>query len=102
MTTETFPASRWTKGNRFFPAEIEVTDTAVTQRKRSLFSRNEVSIPMMRVASVRIHSGLIWADLLIESTGGGDPLTSHGHRKGDALRIKELIALAQNGEAQKA
>jgi hypothetical protein len=50
----------------------------------------------MRVASVRIHSGLIWSDLLIESTGGGDPLTSHGHRKEDALRIKELIARAQN------
>ncbi|MDR3670658.1 MAG: PH domain-containing protein [Holophaga sp.] len=100
MITETFPASRWTQGNRLFPTEIEVTDNAVTQRKRSLFSRNEVSIPMMRVASVRIHSGLIWADLLIESTGGGDPLTSHGHPKADALRIKELIAQAQNGQAR--
>jgi hypothetical protein len=100
MTTETFPASRWTKGNRFFPTQIEVSDTAVTQRKRSWFSRNEMSIPLMRVASVRIHSGLIWSDLLIESTGGGDPLTSHGHRKADALRIKELIARAQNGEAR--
>jgi len=52
------------------------------------------------VASVRIHTGLIWSDLLIESTGGGDPLASHGHPKADALRIKELIARAQNGQAR--
>jgi hypothetical protein len=99
MTTEIFPASRWTRGNRFFPNQIEVTDTSVTLRMRSWISRNEMSIPLMRVASVSIHSGLIWSDLLIESTGGGMPLTSHGHRKEDALRIKELIARAQNAHA---
>ena len=96
MPTETFPASRWTQGNRLFPTQIEVSATAVTRRKRSWFSRNEMSIPLMRVASVRIHSGLFWSDLLIESTAGGDPLASHGHRKGDALRIKDLIEQAQN------
>ena len=96
MSTETFQASRWTKGNRFFPTIIEVTDTAVTRRKNALFSRNEMSIHLMRVASVRIDTGLFWSDILIESTGGGDPLVSHGHRKVDALRIKELIEQAQS------
>ena len=32
---------------------------------------------------------------LIESSGGTDPLTSHGHRKPDAERIKQLIEEAQ-------
>jgi hypothetical protein len=96
MATETFQASRWTKGNRLFPTLIEVTDTAVTRRKRSWFSRNEMTIHLSRVASVRIDTGLIWSTILIESTGGTDPLTSQGHSKGDALRIKELIEQAQS------
>jgi len=28
---------------------------------------------------------------LIESTGGTDPIVSHGHRKADALRIRDLV-----------
>jgi hypothetical protein len=95
MPTESFQASRWTKGNRLFPTWIEVTDTAVTRRKRAWFSRNEMSIHLQRVASVRIDTGLFWSDIIIESTGGSDPLVSHGHRKADALRIKELIEQAQ-------
>jgi hypothetical protein len=95
MATESFRASRWTRGNRLFPTWIDVTDTTVTRRKRSWFSRNEMTIHMSRVASVRIETGLLWSDILVESTAGTDPLTSHGHRKKDALRIKELIERAQ-------
>lgn len=93
--TESFAASRWTKGNHLFPTVIEVTETAVLRRKRSWFSANELSIHLSKVASVRIDTGLLWADILIESTGGSDPLTSQGHRKADARRIKELIESAQ-------
>ncbi len=95
MPTESFKASRWTQGNRLFPTVIEVTDMAVIRRKRTWFSRNEMSIHLQRVASVRINTGLIWSEILIESTGGTDSLTSHGHRKKDALRIKALIEGAQ-------
>ena len=91
IATETFKASRWTKGNHFFPTVIEVTHTAVTRRKRSWFSRNELTIQLSRVASVRIDTGLIWSTILIESTGGTDPFICRGHRKKDAQRIKELI-----------
>lgn len=95
MSTETFKASRWTRGNHLFRTIIEVTDTAVIWRKRSWFSRNEMSIHLQRVASVRINTGLLWSEILIESTGGTDALASHGHRKQDALRIKELVERAQ-------
>ena len=95
MTTETFMASRWTRGNRLFPTTIEVTETSVTRWKRSWFTRNEMTIHLLRVASVRINTGIFWSEILIESTGGTDPLTSAGHRKKDALRIKELIEQAQ-------
>ena len=96
MATETFHTSRWTKGNHLFSTVIEVTDTAVVRRKRSWFTVNEISIHLSKVASVRIDTGLLWADILVESTGGSDPLTSHGHSKADARRIKELIEGAQS------
>jgi hypothetical protein len=95
MPTETFRASRWTQGNHLFPTVIEVTDTAVVRRKRSWFEHNEMSIHLQRVASVRIDTGIFWSDILIESTGGTDPFASHGHKKKDALRIKELLERAQ-------
>jgi hypothetical protein len=93
--SETFRASRWTKGNHLFPTVIEVTEAAVVRRKRSWFTLNEISIHLSKVASVRIDTGLFWSDILVESTGGSDPLTSHGHSKADARRIKELIEAAQ-------
>ena len=86
-----FIASRWTKGNLFFPTRIEVTTQHVSRIKPRLFSKNEESIAIAQVASVHIRTGMIWSDILIESTGGTDPMTSHGHRKADALRIRSLI-----------
>jgi hypothetical protein len=47
------------------------------------------------VASVKISTGMFWSDIVIESTGGTDPITSHGHRKADALRIRELVETFQ-------
>ena len=95
MASESFKASRWTRGNFLFPVVIEVTDKAVTRHKRSWFSKDEISISITKVASVHIKTGLIWADILIESSGGSDPLTSHGHSKAGARRIRELIETAQ-------
>ena len=95
MSPEIFQASRLTRGNFLFPSVIEVTNKAVTRHKRSWFSRDEISISITKVASVHIKTGIIWADVLIESSGGSDPLASHGHRKGDARRIRELVETAQ-------
>ena len=95
MTMERFAASRWTGGNLLFPTVIEVSDTAVVWRKPSWFSRNEMTIHLQKIASVHVRTGLFWSDILIESTGGTDPIASHGHTKGDARRIKQLIEAAQ-------
>ncbi|MBL0311506.1 MAG: hypothetical protein IPP78_02085 [Holophagaceae bacterium] len=96
MAVEIFKASRFTKGNFLFPTIIEITDTAVVRRLRRWFTVNEMSIHLQRVASVRIETGMMWSDILIESTGGSDPIASHGHYKSDARRIKELIEAAQS------
>src|SRR6266481_7721898 len=95
MPPEIFQASRWTRGNLLFPTRIEVTDKAVTRRKRSGFSVDEISISIGKVASVHIKTGIIWSEILIESSGGSDPLASHGHSKADARRIKQLVEDAQ-------
>lgn len=101
MPAEVFQASRWTKGNLLFPTIIEVSDKAVTRRKRSWFSQDEMSITISKVASVHIKTGMIWSDILIESSGGSDPMASHGHSKADAQRIKELVENAQAVLAQR-
>jgi hypothetical protein len=88
---ETFTASRWTRGNVFFPTRIVVTPLHVSRVKRRLFGSTEESIAILQVASVEISTGIIWSEITIESTGGADPITSQGHRKRDAIRIRELI-----------
>ena len=88
---ETFTASRWTRGNHIFPTRIVVSPLHVSRVKPHLFSKTEESIAISQVASVEIKTGIMWSEISIDSTGGADPITSHGHRKADAIRIRELI-----------
>jgi hypothetical protein len=90
-TSESFSASRWTQGNFFFPTRLVISPQRVARVKSRLFGSNEESIAMSKIASVHISTGVFWAEIVIESTGGTDPITSHGHRKADAQRIRDLI-----------
>jgi len=105
-SSETFAASRWTRGNRIFPTRIVVTPLHVSRVKPRWFGSTEESIAINQVASVQIKTGVIWSEIRIDSTGGADPITSHGHRKTDAVRIRELIetyqAAAQRAPARSA
>ena len=92
---ETFSASRWTQGNFLFPTRLVVSPQRVIRTKTRLFGSNEESIPISKVASVHISTGVFWSEIVIESTGGTDPITSHGHRKRDAQRIRDLIETYQ-------
>jgi len=86
-----FTASRWTSGNLIFPVRIEITPQRVSRIKTRLLGSDEESMAMSKVASISISTGLIWSQIRIESTGGTDPIVSHGHRKADARRIRDLI-----------
>jgi hypothetical protein len=88
---ETFVASRWTKGNFFFPIRIVVNSLHVIKVKPRLFGSSEESIAIQQVASVQISTGILWSTIRIDSSGGTNPITSRGHRKGDAQRIRDLI-----------
>jgi hypothetical protein len=95
--TYVFTASRWTSGNHFFPIRIEVTPERVCRVKPHLLGSDEESISISQVASVSIRTGPIWSTIRIESTGGTDPIVSHGHRKQDARQIRDLIERFQQG-----
>lgn len=95
-SVETFIASRWTQGNFLFPTRLVVSPLRVSRVKSRWFGRNEETIPISKVASVHISTGVLWSEILIESTGGTDPITSHGHRKKDAQRIRDLIESYQS------
>jgi len=88
---ETFTASRWTQGNFLFPTRLVISPLRVSRVKSRWLGSNDESIAMSKIASVHISTGVLWAEIRIESTGGTDPITSHGHRKKDAQRIRDLI-----------
>jgi hypothetical protein len=86
-----FRASRWSRGNRWFPTQVLVTPSTVVHYTPELFGRKEHSIHIVHVASVSIDTNLLFSDVIIETTGGATPVTCHGHRKSDAVRMKQLI-----------
>jgi hypothetical protein len=88
---EVFKASHLTKGNLIFPTRIVVGSLRVSRIKPRLFGNTEESIAINAVASVQISTGVFWSNIRIDSSGGSDPITSHGHRKADARRIRDLI-----------
>jgi hypothetical protein len=88
---ESFTASRWTKGNLFFPTRIVVSPEHVLRIKPRLLGSTQESIAIPSVASVQISTGVFWSDIRIDSAGGSNPILSHGHRKRDAERIRDLV-----------
>ncbi len=99
MKPESFVSSRLTKGNFLFPTRIVIDDRTVMRTKRSWLSAEEESVSIRNVATVNIATGILWSDIRIESSGGSDPLESHGHTKADARRIKERIESLQAQQA---
>lgn len=92
-----FTASRLTRGNFWFPVRIEISQERVVLVRPRLIGAIEESIPISKVASVNIATGLVWSDIRIDSSGGSNPILSHGHRKADARRIRDLIESFQKG-----
>jgi hypothetical protein len=96
---DVFVASRLSRGNRLFPTQVAVTPASVIQFKPQWVGRLEHSIHVSQVASVTVDTGLLLADVIIETSGGSEPIRCHGHRKGDAIRMKQLIEEYQTHEA---
>ena len=88
---DVFRASRWSAGNRIFPTQVAITRDSVVQYKPKWIGHREEVIHIAHVASVKIATGAILSDIDIETSGGSDPISCHGHHKGDAVKMKSLI-----------
>ena len=98
---DVFRASRLSRGNRLFPTQVLITPASVVQYKPRWIGRQEETIHMAHVSSVKIDTGLVLSNVLIETSGGSDPIVCHGHRKGDATRMKALIERYQTDHYRK-
>lgn len=86
-----FRASRWSRGNHLFPTQVAVTPTSVVQYTPQWIGRREHSIHMAHISSVEVDTNLFFSNVIIETSGGSDPVLCHGHRKRDAIAMKRLI-----------
>jgi hypothetical protein len=86
-----FVASRLSRGNRLLPVQVKITPTSVVHYTPQWFGRLEQSINIAHVASVKVDTDLLFAHVCIETTGGHNAIHCRGHRKGDAVAMKELI-----------
>jgi hypothetical protein len=87
----TFAASRLSgNDNSLFPDRLEIDAINVTYYKGTVIGYRSTVIGRSNVASVHIGSGLLFADVVIESNGGLI-VRARGFRKSDARRIVELL-----------
>jgi len=93
---DVFRSSRLSQGSRLFPTQVLISPTSVIHYTPRWIGRQEESIHIAHVASVKIDTGLMLSNVLIETTGGASPIRCHGHHKGDAIRMKALIERHQN------
>jgi hypothetical protein len=91
-----FRASRFSRGNFFFPTQVSVTPSSVLNYKPELVGGREHSIHIHHISSVLIDRNLFFSDILIETSGGTSPVRCHGHRKRDAVAMKDLIERYQS------
>ena len=88
---DVFRSSRFSRGSHLFPTQVLITPTSVVHYTPQWMGKQEKTIHMAHVSSVNIDTGLLFSDILIETSGGHHPIGCHGHRKHDAVRIKALI-----------
>jgi len=91
-----YRASRLSAGNRLFPSQVAITDSSVTHYTPQWIGKLEKSIHISHVASIKIDTNILFSDVFIETTGGHNPIACHGHSKGDAIEMKELIEEIQS------
>jgi hypothetical protein len=92
---EALRASRLTATNQLFPMQVAVFPERIARYKPRFFGHTEDSISTDQIASVKIQAGVVFADVVIDTTGGSPPIVIHGLWKKDAERLRHLIGAAQ-------
>jgi hypothetical protein len=89
-------ASRFTSGNRVFPVQVAVFADRVSSYNPRFLGHTENSITLRQIASVKVKAGPVFADVVIDTTGGSPPVVIHGLWKKDAEALSAAIAAAQS------
>ena len=88
---QVFRASRWTQGNLLFPSVLRLDTDGIHYAKGRLFGSTEELINAEQIASVRLHNGIFFSSMVIETTGGSQPVIVSGLRKADARSAQVAI-----------
>jgi hypothetical protein len=91
-----FQASRLSKGNRLLPAQVAITQDSITLYQPQWIGKLEESIHIAHVSSIKIDTNIVFSNVFIETTGGHNPIVCHGHTKGDAVKIKQIVERYQS------
>ena len=93
---DVFRASRLSRGNRVFPTQVAITPASVIHYTPQWIGKLEHSIHIAHIASVKIDTGVMFSDVIVETSGGAQPIVCHGHTRADAIRMKELVERYQS------
>lgn len=86
-----YKSSRFTSGNFWFPDTLALSEKGIDFKKSRLFGSSEEHLGLNSVSSVKISSGIFFANLLIETSGGSQPIVMHGLSRKIANKIREFI-----------
>jgi hypothetical protein len=90
-----YTSSRWTRGNRIFPDTLSVEPDGIHYHKRRLLGSEEEIISYRQISSIRTQNGIMFSTIVIETSGGSQPVSINGLYKSDAKAIKESIQSMQ-------
>ena len=86
-----YRSSRWTSGNFWFPDYLEILPDGIHYTKARLLGKKEEQMNYQHIASVNVNSGIFFANIRIDSSGGHVPIRMKGLGKKDGNAIRQSI-----------
>lgn len=87
---KTYKAMRISGGNSIFPDKLVLTESTITFEKGKLIGNSSISIKLSEVSGLSVETGLLFANITIQSTGG-TIIYANGFSKSDAQELKEFL-----------
>lgn len=86
----TFVSNRLSSNNLLFPDRIDIYDDRIVYYKGAVIGYQSTIIPRECISSVRVLSNILFADVIIESSGGRR-LEITGLLKSEARELYEML-----------
>ncbi len=89
MNKREFQSSR-VAGSFWFPTKLILTEYDITLEKKYWTGKEIITISYQNIGTVQLKTGIMFGDLIIESTGG-QSIEAKGFKNSDLIIIKEII-----------